>query len=70
MTTAAPAPSAASPASPSPTTGGRRMWNEVEALLMPEAEKARNVVELIHRSVQRIPTRKRSAGSCRRTAGG
>ena len=55
MTTAAPAPSAAAPASPSPTTGGRRMWNEVEALLMPEAEKARNVVELIHRSVQRIP---------------
>jgi long-chain acyl-CoA synthetase len=34
---------------------GRRMWNEVEPLLMPEAEKARNVVELLHRSVERVP---------------
>jgi long-chain acyl-CoA synthetase len=31
------------------------MWNEVEPLLMPEAEKAQNVVELLHRSVERIP---------------
>jgi long-chain acyl-CoA synthetase len=31
------------------------MWNEVEPLLMPDDQKARNVVELIHRSVERIP---------------
>jgi long-chain acyl-CoA synthetase len=31
------------------------MWNEVEPLLYPEAEKASNVVELIHRSVERLP---------------
>jgi long-chain acyl-CoA synthetase len=54
MTTTAPAPSAeAGPAvTPAP---GKKMWNEVEPLLMPESEKARNVVELIHRSVERIP---------------
>ena len=40
------------PGSPPPA---RRMWNEVEPLLMPEAEKARSVVELIYRSVERIP---------------
>ena len=33
----------------------RRMTNEIKPLLMPESEKARNVVELIHRSVARIP---------------
>jgi long-chain acyl-CoA synthetase len=54
MTSAAPAPPAAESATP-PAPGGRRMWNEVEPLLMPEAEKARNVVELLHRSVERIP---------------
>ncbi len=55
MTTAAPAPPAAATDGISTSPGGRRMWNEVEPLLMPEAEKARNVVELIHRSVDRIP---------------
>jgi long-chain acyl-CoA synthetase len=54
MTSAASAPPAAESAAP-PAPGGRRMWNEVEPLLMPEAEKARNVVELLHRSVERIP---------------
>ncbi len=54
MTTAAPAPPAAATDGP-PAPGGRRMWNEVEPLLMPDAEKARNVVELLHRSVERIP---------------
>ena len=49
MTTAAPAAPVA------PVTAGRRMWNEVEPLLMPDDQKARNVVELIHRSVERIP---------------
>ena len=55
MTTAAPAPPAAATDGISASPGSRRMWNEVEPLLMPEAEKARNVVELIHRSVERIP---------------
>lgn len=55
MTTAAPAPSEAPTAAAGSSPPGRRMWNEVEALLMPDAEKARNVVELIHRSVERIP---------------
>ncbi|HUG95197.1 MAG TPA: long-chain fatty acid--CoA ligase [Pleomorphomonadaceae bacterium] len=49
MTTAAPAAPVA------PVTAGRRMWNEVEPLLMSDDQKARNVVELIHRSVERIP---------------
>jgi long-chain acyl-CoA synthetase len=31
------------------------MWNEVEPLLMPDDQKARNVVELVHRSVERLP---------------
>jgi long-chain acyl-CoA synthetase len=31
------------------------MWNEVEPLLMPDDEKARNVVDLVHRSVERLP---------------
>jgi long-chain acyl-CoA synthetase len=31
------------------------MWNEVEPLLMPDDQKARSVVELIHRSVERLP---------------
>jgi long-chain acyl-CoA synthetase len=53
MTVAPPAP----PVTPTSTTptAGKRMWNEVEPLLMPESEKARNVVELIHRTVERIP---------------
>jgi long-chain acyl-CoA synthetase len=55
MTTAAPAPPAAATSGAASTAGGRRMWNEVEPLLYPEADKARNVVELIHRSVDRIP---------------
>ena len=49
MTTAAPA----APVAPAPA--GRRMWNEVEPLLMPDDQKARSVVELIHRSVERLP---------------
>jgi long-chain acyl-CoA synthetase len=31
------------------------MWNEVELLLMPDDQKARNVVELVYRSVERLP---------------
>jgi len=46
----------APPAAPmAPATAGRRMWNEVEPLLMPDDQKARNVVELVHRSVERLP---------------
>jgi len=48
MTTAAP-PAPIAPAA------GRRMWNEVEPLLMPDDQKARNVLELVHRSVERLP---------------
>jgi len=48
MTTAAP-PAPVAPAA------GRRMWNEVEPLLMPDDQKARNVLELVHRSVERLP---------------
>jgi long-chain acyl-CoA synthetase len=55
MTTTAPAPSAAATDGISTSPGSRRMRNEVEPLLMPESEKSRNVVELIHRSVERIP---------------
>ncbi len=52
MTTTAPSP----PAAPTPSApAARRMWNEVEPLLMREDEKARSVVELIHRSVERLP---------------
>ena len=53
MTAAPPAPPVAAGTAPAP----RRMWNEVETLLLPESEKARNVVELIHRSVERIPNK-------------
>jgi len=49
MTTAPPAAPVA------PATAGRRMWNEVEPLLMPDDQKAGNVVELVHRSVERLP---------------
>ena len=52
MTTADASPPASTMAM-EPTA--KRMRNEVEPLLMPESEKARNVVELIHRSVGRIP---------------
>ncbi|RPH35006.1 MAG: hypothetical protein EHM90_05080, partial [Chloroflexi bacterium] len=55
MTTAVPAPPAPATDGISTSPGSRRMRNEVEPLLMPEAEKARNVVELLHRSVERIP---------------
>ncbi len=49
MTTAVPA------APEPPAVAGRRMWNEVEPLLMPDDQKARNVVDLIYRSVERLP---------------
>ena len=55
MTTAAPAQPATATDGISTSPSGRRLRNEVEPLLMPESEKARNVVELIHRSVERIP---------------
>jgi long-chain acyl-CoA synthetase len=55
MTTAAPAQTATATDGISTSAGGRLMRNDVEPLLYPEAEKARNVVELIHRSVERIP---------------
>ncbi|MGH2488623.1 MAG: AMP-dependent synthetase/ligase, partial [Candidatus Limnocylindria bacterium] len=48
--TTAPAPAPAAPAATA-----RRMWNEVEPLLMPDDQKARNVLELVHRSVERLP---------------
>lgn len=52
MTTAVPA----APVAPEPpAVAGRRMWNEVEPLLMPDDQKARNVVDLIYRSVERLP---------------
>jgi long-chain acyl-CoA synthetase len=53
MTAASPASPVAAGTAPVP----RRMSNEVETLLLPESEKARNVVELIHRSVERIPNK-------------
>jgi long-chain acyl-CoA synthetase len=46
------------------------MSNDVEPLLMPESEKAQNVVELIHRSVERIPDKEALRWKLPRDEGG
>ena len=41
--------------SPEPAAEGTRMWRtpEIEPLVVPPEERSRNVVDLVHRSVER-----------------
>ena len=48
------------------TGAGRVMQTpEIEPLTVAPEDQARNVVDLIHRAVERYPTARRCAGSCR-----